>query len=173
MVKGGRLPKTGEWTCSNCGKTDCWSTRYSCYRCGVPQYFDGSGMGQGLFRAGPGKGGGMPGLEGQGVGAGMGGVRLVGALRRDQTYVSTENPTHRKGNGERGAGGASAWCGRGKQGGAGRVGLEGSGAAPKGQGKTQRDLILEAVEALKGLLGQGVFRSIPFHRKLKQLFFLF
>ena len=40
---------TGEWTCSNCGKTDCWSTRYSCYRCGVLRYFDGSGMGQGHF----------------------------------------------------------------------------------------------------------------------------
>ena len=31
-----------------------------------------------------------------------------------------------------------------------------SGAAPKGQGKTQRDLILEAVEALEAILGQGV-----------------
>ena len=39
---------------------------------------------------------------------------------------------------------------------AGRVGVEASGAAPKGQGKTQRDSILEAVEALKALLGQGV-----------------
>ena len=39
---------------------------------------------------------------------------------------------------------------------AGRVGVEASGAAPKGQGKTQRDLILEAVEALKTLFGQGV-----------------
>ena len=36
------------------------------------------------------------------------------------------------------------------------AGVEVSGAAPKGQGKTQRDLILEAVEALKALLGQGV-----------------
>ena len=39
---------------------------------------------------------------------------------------------------------------------AGGVGAEASGAAPQGQGKTQRDLILEAVEALKALLGQGV-----------------
>ena len=38
----------------------------------------------------------------------------------------------------------------------GGVGVEVSGAVPKGQGKTQRDLILEAVEALKALLGQGV-----------------
>ena len=30
---------------------------------------------------------------------------------------------------------------------AGRVGVEASGAAPKGQGKTQRDLILEAVSS--------------------------
>ena len=35
---------------------------------------------------------------------------------------------------------------------AGRVGVEAFGAAPKGQGKTQRDLILEAVESLKALL---------------------
>ena len=39
---------------------------------------------------------------------------------------------------------------------AGKVGVEVSGAALKGQSKTQRDLILEAVEALKALLGQGI-----------------
>ena len=39
---------------------------------------------------------------------------------------------------------------------AGRVGVEAAGAAPKGQGKTQMDLMLEAVESLKALLGQGV-----------------
>ena len=33
--------------------------------------------------------------------------------------------------------------------------MEASGAAPKGQGKTQRDLILEAVEALKTLGSRG------------------
>ena len=38
----------------------------------------------------------------------------------------------------------------------GGVGAEVSGAAPLGQGRTQRELILEAVEALKALLGQGV-----------------
>ena len=31
----------------------------------------------------------MAGFHGQGVGCGMSGVRLVGALGRDQTYVST------------------------------------------------------------------------------------
>ena len=31
----------------------------------------------------------MAGFHGLGVGAGMSGVRLVGALGRDQTYVST------------------------------------------------------------------------------------
>ena len=113
----------------------------------------------------------MPGLQGQGVGAGMSGVRLVGALGRDQTYVSTGNPTHRKGSGRRGRGlegpvpGAGVGTGRNRvrfqevaedAAAAGRVGVEVSGAAPKGQGKTQRDLILEAVEALKGLMGQGV-----------------
>ena len=39
---------------------------------------------------------------------------------------------------------------------AGQVGVEVSGAAPKAQSMTQRDLILEAVEARKALLGQGV-----------------
>ena len=103
VVKGGCFPGTGV-DVPNCGKTDCWSTRYSCYRSGVPRYFDGSGVGQGLFGAGPGKGGGMPGLQGQGVGAGMSSVRLEGALGRHQTYVSTGNPSHRKGNGKRGNG---------------------------------------------------------------------
>ena len=36
------------------------------------------------------------------------------------------------------------------------VGAEAPGAAPMGQGRTQRELILEAIEALKTLLGQGV-----------------
>ena len=151
MVKGGCLRGTGEWTCSN---SDCWSTRYSCYRCGVPRYFDGSCMGQGHFGAGPGKGGGIPGLQGQGVGAGMSGVRLVGAFGRHQTYISRGNPTHRKGNGRRGNGreGSVPGAGVGPGGNrvrfqeipedttaAGRVRVEAAGAAPKGQGKTQRD----------------------------------
>ena len=74
-------PLTGRWTC--CGKTDCWSTRYSCYRCGVPR-----GVEQGLSVVGRGK---CVGPQGQGVGAGMSGVRLVGALGRDQTYVSAKS----------------------------------------------------------------------------------
>ena len=41
-------------------------------------------------------------VKGSGVGGGMSGVRLVGALGRDQTYVSTGNPSYRKGNGRRG-----------------------------------------------------------------------
>ena len=48
MVKGGCLPGSGECTCSNCGKTDCSSTRYSCCRCV-------GGMEQGHSGAGPGK----------------------------------------------------------------------------------------------------------------------
>ena len=98
-------------------------------------------------------------------------MRLVGALGRDQTYVSAGNPTHKKGNGRRGNGwegpvlGAGVGSGRNRvrfqevpegTAAAGRFGVEVSGAAPKGQGKTQMDLILEAVEALKALLRQGV-----------------
>ena len=101
----------------------------------------------------------------------MSGVRLVGALGRDQTYVSAGNPTHRKGNGRRGGGrkgpvpGAGIGAGRNRvrfqeiledTSVSVRVGVEASGAAPKGQGKTQRDLTLEVVDALKALLGRGV-----------------
>ena len=68
VVKGGCLPGTREWTCSNCGKTDCWSTRYSCYRCGVPRYLGGSSVVQGFFGVGPGEGGGIPGLQEVGLG---------------------------------------------------------------------------------------------------------
>ena len=48
MGQGGCVPSTGEfgqWTCSNCGKSDSWSTRYSCYRCGCPRYFYVAGVG--------------------------------------------------------------------------------------------------------------------------------
>ena len=89
----------------------------------------------------------------------MSGVRLVGALGRDQTFVSAGNPTHRRGNGRRGNGregplpGAVRFQKVPEDTAAGKVGVEVSGAAPKEQSKTQRDLILEAVEAL---LGQGV-----------------
>ena len=128
----------------------------------VPRYLDVF-----FFGVGPGKG---VGLQGQGVGSGMSGVRLVGALGRDQTYVSAGNPTHRRANGRRGNGRKGPVPGAGVGNGgnkvrfqevpediaAGKVGVEVSGAAPKGQSKTQRDLILEAVEALKALLGQGV-----------------
>ena len=76
MVKGGCLPDTGEWMCSNCGKTG--STRYSCYRCGF------LGGGQGHSNAGPGKGGGGQNFQGQaGIGAGMSGMRIVGRNGRD------------------------------------------------------------------------------------------
>ena len=173
MVKGGCLPGIGEWTCLNCGETDCWSTRYNCYSCGGPRYFDESGMGQGHFSVGPGKGGSGPGFQGRRVGAGM-----SGALGRDQTCVSVENRTHRKGGGRRGGGGEASVPGAGvgsgrnrlrfqensedvsRAGVLGGVGAEVPGAAPMGQGRTQRELILEAVEALKTLLGQGVWTRV-------------
>ena len=157
----------GQWTCSNCGKTDCWSTRYSCYRCGCPRYFDVTRVGQ--VHAGQGKVGGMVGFHGLGVGAGMSGGRLVGALGRDQTYVSPGNPSYRKNNGRRG-GGAGIGPGSGvdragfkvdleqdsvpvtKSG----VGVEAPNGAQVGSGKTQRDKIIEAVEVLRLLLGQGI-----------------
>ena len=90
-------------------------------------------------------------------------MRLVGALGRDQTYVSAGNPTHRKGNGgQKGTVGRDQCLMRELEMGeircgfrrsleetsVGGVGVEVSGTAPKGQGKTQRDLILEAVEGL-------------------------
>ena len=55
----------------------------------------------------------------------------------------------------------------------GGFGTEVPGAASIGQGRTQRVLIVEAVEALKTLLGQGVGRTevvdlIQEHRSLPQ-----
>ena len=115
----------------------------------------------------------MPGFQGQGVGSGMSAARLVGALDRDQTYVSAGNPTHTTGGGRRGGGreglvpGAGVGSGGnrlrfqenpedlGRAGVLGGVGAEAPGAAPMGQGKTQRELILEAFDVLKTLLGQG------------------
>ena len=168
LGKGACIPGTGKWTCSNCGKTDCLSTRYTCYRCGVPRYFDGCGMEQGNFGDGQGNGGmvrtGVPSFQGQGgVGAGMSGTRLVGALGRDQTYVPTVNRTQRKGNGG---------CGSVREGpvpGAGVGGsrvrfeempenVDGVGVGEGGKGGFGRsgEMVLEAVEALKTLLGRGV-----------------
>ena len=178
MGQGGGILGTGEfgqWTCSNCGKPDCWRTRKSCHRCGCLRYLDAAGAGQ-VHSGGHGKGGGVAGFQAQGVGGGMSGVRLVGALGRDQTYVSTGNPTYRKGNGRRGGAregpvpGAGVGPGSGgnrvrlqeileKDGvpaGNSGVGVEAPGTAQMGQGKTQREMIFEAVEALRSLLGQGV-----------------
>ena len=67
--QGGGVPGAGEfgqWTCSNCGKNDCWSTRYSCYRCGCPRYFDMARMGQ--VSAGQSKAGGIASFHSPGVG---------------------------------------------------------------------------------------------------------
>ena len=121
----------------------------------------------------------MAGFHGQGVGAGMSVVRLVGALGRDQTYVSTGHPSYRKNNGRRGAReGAVPGAGVGPGSGSSRVRFQGeleqdgvlvnkSGVGaevPNGaqadSGKTQRDKILEAVEALRLLLGQGVCSQV-------------
>ena len=160
-------------------KTDCWSTRYSCYRCGCPRYFDAARVGQ-VHSAGQGKGGGTAGFHGQGVGAGMSGVRLVGALGRDQTYVSTGNPSYRKNNGRRGGAreGAVPGAGVGPGSGGNRVRFQGEleqdgvpanksgvgaevpNGAQSGPGKTQRDKIIEAVEVLRLLLGPGVCSQV-------------
>ena len=122
----------------------------------------------------------MAGLHGQGVGVGMSGVRLVGALGRDQTYVSTGNPSYRKNNGRRGGAreGAVPGAGVGPGSGSSRVrfqeefeqdgvpvnksgvGAEVPNGAQADSGKTQRDKILEAVEGLRLLLGQGVCSQV-------------
>ena len=90
----------------------------------------------------------------RGLGAGMSSVRLVGALGRDQTHVSAGNPTHRKGNGRRGGGREGPVPGAGVGNGgngvrfqevpeetaAGKVGVEASGAAPKGSKARRRGI---------------------------------
>ena len=146
---------------------------------GAHRYFDVTGVGQ-VHSAGQGKGGGMAGFHGPGVGAGMSGVRLVGALGRDQTYVSLGNPSYRKNNGRRGGAreGAVPGAGVGPGSGGNRVkfqegleqdgvplpksgvGMDAPNGAQAGSGKTQRDKIIEAVEVLRLLLGQGVCSQV-------------
>ena len=76
----------------------------------------------------------MAGFHGQGVGSGMSGVRLVGALGRDQTYVSTGNPSYRKGNGRRGVAREGAVLGAGVGAGSGVLEQDGVPAATSGVG---------------------------------------
>ena len=75
----------GDWTCGNCGRKGCWSTRYTCYRCGHPRYSE-------VVQGGNGKGG----MHQDGVSTGMGGVRIVGANGRDQQHVPGGDPTQRR-----------------------------------------------------------------------------
>ena len=100
-------------------KTDCWSTRYSCFRCGVPRYFDGIGVEQGLFGVGLGKGGGMPGLQGQGVGAAMSRCEIGWCSWPTHQDVCVGGESHAQARAMVGeepwSGGAGAWC-VGKQG---------------------------------------------------------
>ena len=139
----------------------------------VSSLFDTAGVGQ-VHSAGQGKGDGMAGFHGQGVGGGMSGVLLVGALGRDLTCVSTGNPSYRKGAREGAVPGTVLGPGSGghrvrfqevleqdsvpvsKSG----VGVEAPNVPQVGQGKTQREKIFEAVEALRSLLGQGVSSQV-------------
>ena len=179
MVQGGSIPGTGEigqWTCSNCGKPDFWSTRYSV---GVLVILMRPGLGKCTL---VGKAREVVWLVFmvKGSGCGMSADRLVGALGRDQTYVSTGHLSYRKGNGRRGGAreGAVPGAGVGPGFGGNRVrfqemlendgvpanksgvGVEAPCAAQVGQGKTQREMIFEAVEALRSLLGQGVCSQV-------------
>ena len=153
--QGGGVPGTGEfgqWTCSNCG--------------------DMARMGQ--AHAGQSKVGGIASFHSPGVGGGMSGIRLVGALGRDQTYVSPGNPSYRKNNGRRGGAreGGVPGAGVGPGSGGNRVrfqaeslpksgvGVDAPGGVQMGEGKSQRDKIIEAVQVLKLLLGQEVCSQV-------------
>ena len=81
----------GDWTCSNSGRQGCWSTGYSCCRCGAPRFLDGGNSPQG-GQGGYGKGG----LHQGEVSSGMGGFRVVGPTGRNQQYVPGCDPTQRK-----------------------------------------------------------------------------
>ena len=116
---GGAVAVPGQRVCSNCSAQDCWNTRHSCCRCGVPRHFNGGG---GCGQGGVGKGwavqggvegccaGGFPrgGLAGQGgVGGGMDCAKVIGPTGRNQTLVPAGNPTFRKGpNSQNKVGGA-------------------------------------------------------------------
>ena len=94
MGQGGCVPGTGEfgqWTCSNWGKSDCWSTRYSCYRFAARVTLVGKAREVAwLVSMVKGTGGGHEWCS-------ISGVLLVGIRR----MLSTGNPSHRKGNGRR------------------------------------------------------------------------
>ena len=79
---GGNSVAAGDWTCGICNQTGCWNAKPTCYRCGAPRQPN-----QGF--SGPASSGGwdMGGRYQGGVGAGMGGSRVVGPTGRDQSSV--------------------------------------------------------------------------------------
>ena len=128
----------------------------------------------GQAHAGQSKVGGIASFHSPGVGCGMSGIRLVGALGRNQTYVSPGNPSYRKNNGRRGGAreGGVPGAGVGPGSGGNRVrfqaeslpksgvGVDATDGVQTGDGKSQRDKILEAVQVLKLLLGQEVCSQV-------------
>ena len=104
----------------------------------------------------------------------MSGIRLVGAPGRDQTYASPGNPSYRKNNGRRGGAREGGVLGAGVGPGSGGnrvkfqaeslpksgVGVDASDGVQMGDGKSQRDKIIEAVQVLRLLLGQDVCSQV-------------
>ena len=131
-------------------------------------------QGWGKLMLGKARLGGIASFHSPGVGGGMSGIRLVGALGRDQTYVSPGNPSYRKSNGRRGGAreGGVPGAGVGPGSGGNRVrfqaeslpksgvGVDAAEGIQTGDGKSQRDKILEAVQVLKLLLGQEVCSQV-------------
>ena len=61
-VRGGgkaEVPNIGEWQCTFCSPAHCWNTRFSCYGCGTPRYWESGVLGQGGLGGVPGRGSGV------------------------------------------------------------------------------------------------------------------
>ena len=160
--KGGNRPVIpGEWTCTTCWAPRCWPAKTTCYQCGTPR--DG---GAGRKDAGAG------GLGAQaGVGTAMGGTRLVGPTGRNQVHVPGGDPTYRVNQARNsGAGGRFffgwGWCqgecdprGRGWSWGW-ESGAVAGAPLPVGVVLTDRDKVLQAMDLMKGVLGEEVVAAV-------------
>ena len=105
-----------------------------------------------------------------GWGTAKGGVRVIGPNGRNQAYASAGDPTYRvnqqgRNVGGKGRGGSVGGGGKGQvtpRGGVMAGGVEGAAGAPLPVGVVlpARDRILQAVEVLKGLLGEEVADAV-------------
>ena len=162
---GGNRPAVpGEWTCTTCWAPRCWPVKTTCYQCGTPR-----DRGAGRKEAGAG------GLGAQaGAGTAMGGTRLVGPTGRNQVHVPGGDPTHwanQARNSGTGGGGRGVFAGGGGVRGnvtpgagvgvgGGRVEATVGAPLPVGVVLMDRDKVLQAMDVIKGVLGEEVLAAV-------------